>query len=184
MSRLRDLAWHWGTTPDERARPFPCDALLPGFDVALYRGVTVRAPAPVVFRWLCQLRVAPYSYDWLDNLGRRSPRTLTPGAERLELGQRVMGIFELVGFEPDRHLTLRLRKPGIFPPMVVSYVRRAARHTRVSLAREARPARAARAGRPDRPRDLPLARLDHDAAAAAQPEAARRAVGLDAGTRA
>ena len=96
--------------------------MLPGFDVAMFRGVTVRARAPVAFRWLCQLRVAPYSYDWLDNLGRRSPRTLTPGAERLELGQRVMGIFDLVGFEPDRHLTLRLRKPGIFPPLAVSYL--------------------------------------------------------------
>ncbi len=88
----------------------------------MFRGVTVRAGPPTVFRWLCQLRVAPYSYDWLDNLGRRSPRMLTPGAERLELGQRVMGIFDLVGFEPDRHLTLRLRKPGIFPPLAVSYL--------------------------------------------------------------
>jgi hypothetical protein len=109
--------------------------VLPGFDVGLFRGVTVRARAPVVFRWLCQLRVAPYSYDWLDNLGRRSPRTLTPGAERLELGQRVMGIFELVGFEPDRHLTLRLRKPGI-STWTISYLSRRATR-RVSPAREA-----------------------------------------------
>jgi hypothetical protein len=122
LTGLRDLARHWGTTADERAQPFPCDEVLPGFDVALFRGVTVRAASPAVFRWLCQLRVAPYSYDWLDNLGRRSPRSLTPGAERLEPGQRVMGIFDLVAFERDRHLTLRLRKPGIFPPMAVSYL--------------------------------------------------------------
>jgi len=122
VSRLRDWAWLFGSTPEERARAYPCDALLPGHDVELYRGVTVRANAATVFRWLCQLRVAPYSYDWLDNLGRRSPRALTQGAERLEPGQRVMGIFDLVAFERDRHLTLRLRRPGLFPPLVVSYV--------------------------------------------------------------
>ena len=122
MSGLHDWAWFWGSTPEERTRPYPCDEALPGHGVALFRAVSVRASAATVFRWLCQLRVAPYSYDWLDNGGRRSPRALTPGAERLELGQRVMGIFELVAFERDRHLTVRLRKPGLFPPLAVSYV--------------------------------------------------------------
>ena len=66
--------------------------------------------------------MAPYSYDWIDNRGRRSPRQLTPGLERLAVGQPFMGIFDLVVFEPDRHLTLRLREPGLFPPLAVSYV--------------------------------------------------------------
>ena len=118
---MSSFARTWGTTAEERGRSFPCDELLPDHSETLFRGVTVHAGAPIVFRWLCQLRVAPYSYDWLDNQGRRSPRTLTPGAERLEFGQRVMGIFDLVAFERDRHLTLRLRKPGVFPPMAVSY---------------------------------------------------------------
>jgi hypothetical protein len=74
-------------------------------DLALFRGLDVNAPPEILFRWLCQLRIAPYSYDWLDNFGRRSPRTLTPGLERLEVGQHVMALFELVEFETDRHIT-------------------------------------------------------------------------------
>jgi hypothetical protein len=93
-------------------------------DAELWRGVTVRAPAPVVFRWLCQLRAAPYSYDWIDNLGRRSPRTLTPGLEQLAVGQRAMTIFELAAFEPGRHVTFRTRRFGarLFPVIAVSYL--------------------------------------------------------------
>lgn len=121
-ARWRDVVRHWGTTPEERARPFPCDALMPDADSALHRGVDVHAPASMAFRWLCQLRVAPYSYDWIDNAGRRSPPELVPGLDALAPGQPVMRIFDLVSFEPDVHLTLRLRRPGIFPPLAVSYV--------------------------------------------------------------
>ena len=69
--------------------------------------MSVDAPVAVLFRWLCQLRVAPYSYDLLDNLGRRSPRELTPGVERLKVGQRFMSVFSLASFATDDHLTLR-----------------------------------------------------------------------------
>lgn len=122
MDRWREIVRIWGTTAEERTVVFPCDALLPNYSEAYFRGISVQAEPPVVFRWLCQLRVAPYSYDWIDNLGRRSPRQLTPGLERLAVGQPFMGIFDLVALEPDRHLTLRLRKPGLFPPLVVSYM--------------------------------------------------------------
>jgi len=68
--------------------------------------VTDRLLTAVVYRRLCQLRVAPYSYDLLDNLGRRSPKELTPAADELEAGQRVMTIFHLASFEQDRHITI------------------------------------------------------------------------------
>lgn len=103
----------WGTNEAEQALPFACDSYLQEPDDAYFRAIDVDAPPAAVYRWLCQLRVAPYSYDWIDNLGRRSPHTLTPGLERLERGQRVMTIFELVEFEPDRHLTIRLRRASL-----------------------------------------------------------------------
>ena len=116
------MARTWGTTGAERAEPFPCDRhLAPPFEEA-YRAIDVAAPAPVVFRRLCQLRVAPYSYDWLDNFGRRSPRELTPGLERLEVGQRFITIFELVEFETDDHVTIRVRRAkGVFGDVAVTY---------------------------------------------------------------
>jgi hypothetical protein len=122
MTGCRDTIRYWGTTLDERRAHFPCDDVMPDHSVAYFRGVTVRASAPVVFRWLCQLRVAPYSYDWIDNFGRQSPRRLMPGLDELAIGQPVMRIFDLAAFERDRHLTLRLRTPGVFPPLAVSYV--------------------------------------------------------------
>jgi hypothetical protein len=121
----RSVARTWGSTEAERAAAYPCDRLLPRPDDALFRGVDVAAPAPVVFRWLCQLRVAPYSYDWIDNGGRRSPRQLTPGLDRLERGQEVMSIFGLADYEVGRHLTLVLRKPSAlraFGEVAGSYV--------------------------------------------------------------
>lgn len=104
---MSSLLHTWGSTAAERAEAFPGDAVLADPELVAWRAVDVVAPAELVFRWLCQMRVAPYSYDWIDNLGRRSPRELTPGLERLEVGQRFMTMFVLVGFEPGRSLTLR-----------------------------------------------------------------------------
>ncbi len=104
------VAATWGTDAAERALAYPCDRYVQGADAAYYRGVTVNARPETLFRWLCQLRVAPYSYDWLDNGGRRSPQTLTSGAEALAVGQPMMRIFRLVEFEPGLHITLEVRK--------------------------------------------------------------------------
>jgi hypothetical protein len=110
----------WGSTAAERAAAFPCDAHLPGAPMTLWRAVDVAAPPEVVFRWLCQLRAAPYSYDLLDNFGRRSPQALTPGLEQLEVGQRFMTIFRLVDLEPGRSITVRHRG-AVFGEVVVTY---------------------------------------------------------------
>ncbi len=103
------VAKTWGTDVAERALPFPCDRYVDDPEAAYFRGVTIRTSPTILFRCLCQLRVAPYSYDWIDNRGRRSPQTLTPGMEALAIGQSVMRIFTLVEFAHHRHLTLRIK---------------------------------------------------------------------------
>jgi hypothetical protein len=119
-------AFAWNTTPAERARSYPCDALCTPYDHDLWRAVTIDAPPPVVFRWLCQLRAAPYSYDWIDNFGRRSPQQLTPGLDRLAPGQTVMTIFRLAAFVPDEHLTIVVQPwpwfKRLFGDAAISYV--------------------------------------------------------------
>ena len=100
------LPEHWQATADELAAGYPCDRLVKTDARALTRAVDIEAPAPVTFRWLCQLRVAPYSYDWIDNRGRTSPRVLTPGLDRLETGQG-FGVGTLVDFARNEHITIR-----------------------------------------------------------------------------
>lgn len=120
------LSETWGTSAAERQLVFPCDALLPHPDSQLYRGVTIKAAPEIIFRWLCQLRVAPYSYDWIDNVGRQSPPQLIPGLDRLEIGQDVMTIFTLVDFKPNEHLTIRTKPApsgrSLFGDIAVSYL--------------------------------------------------------------
>jgi hypothetical protein len=126
----------WRARDDEVRAELPCDGLLARPQESWFRAVTVDAEPATVFRWLCQLKVAPYSYDSLDNFGRRSPRRLTPGAERLEQGQRVMTIFRLVDFTQDRDMTLTLDHPkglSLFGNFALTYRVTAEEHGRTRL---------------------------------------------------
>ena len=116
---FRQTVFEYGSTEEERAAAYPCDPLLPDHDAALFRAVDVDAPPETVFAWLCQLRVAPYSYDWIDNWGRRSPRERDPALEQLEVGQRFMTIFRLEAFERPHHVTLW--HDGVFGKVAGTY---------------------------------------------------------------
>jgi len=117
---LLDVIDHWGSTQDERARRYACDDVLADPEQVLFRAVSVDAPPSVAFRWLCQLKVGPYSYDRLDNGGRPSPQELVPGVEHLVVGEPVM-IFELASFAVDEHLTLVVRGHRTFGDVAITY---------------------------------------------------------------
>jgi hypothetical protein len=112
----------WGATAEEVAHRYPADELLPG-GLAMTRAIGVDAPQELTWRWLCQIAVAPYSYDWIDNLGRRSPQALTPGADQLELGQRMAYVFELASFDAPHQWTGLTTPRGrrLFGPVAMTF---------------------------------------------------------------
>ncbi|SED30390.1 hypothetical protein SAMN04489844_4138 [Nocardioides exalbidus] len=66
----------WGVTDEEVRRRYGCDDLVAHPTLEAWRGVTVHATPAAVWARVRQVRLAPYSYDLVDNLGRRSPREL------------------------------------------------------------------------------------------------------------
>ncbi len=103
------LGDRWGVAPDEVQRPYPCDDFVDAPALQAWRAVDVAAPADAVWPWVGQVRAAPYSYDWVDNLGRRSPRRLLHlpeprvGDHFTSVGGRPQG--RIVSVTPGRQLT-------------------------------------------------------------------------------
>ena len=62
LAALRDHAINWNVTAAERASSYPCDRYAGADWIRLLRAIDIDAPAPVTFRWICQLTVAPYSW--------------------------------------------------------------------------------------------------------------------------
>jgi len=106
MSDPRGLPFVWGATPAERALTYPCDFYISAPHHEFFRAIDVDAPAATMYRWLQQLRIAPYSYDWAVNFLLPSPARLSPRARHIAVGQRMMHVFSIVAFEPGRTLTL------------------------------------------------------------------------------
>jgi hypothetical protein len=102
----------WGVSDDEVARRYPCDDLVPAPVLQAWRGVTVHASPSQVWPWIAQIRLAPYSYDWVDNLGRRSPQALqdlpepAAGQHFTTAGGRPAG--RILSVEPGMHLTAEI----------------------------------------------------------------------------
>jgi hypothetical protein len=110
----------WGVTEAEVRRRYPCDAFVPVPTLQAWRGVTVTVPPDRLWPWITQIRLAPYSYDWIDNLGRQSPR------ERRSLPAPAVGdhfttaagrpLGRILSVTPDEQLT------GRIADVVMSYV--------------------------------------------------------------
>jgi len=103
------IADRWGVTNDEVVGHYPCDDVVSAPVLQAWRGVTVHATPDDIWPWVSQIRLAPYSYDWIDNLGRRSPQELrnlvdpTPGQYFTVAGRRPSG--RILTVEPKAQLT-------------------------------------------------------------------------------
>jgi hypothetical protein len=110
----------WGVTDDEVTRSFPCDTWVVRPTLVAWRGVTVRASGVDLWPWVSQVRLAPYSYDWIDNGGRRSPRELValpppaPGDSFTCAAGKKLG--RILSVDPPHQLT------GRIAGAVISYV--------------------------------------------------------------
>lgn len=105
---IRRLPWTWGSTAGVEQLELVDDR---SERQLATRALVTEATPEALFLWLCQLRRAPYSYDWADNFGQRSPRIPDPALTELEVGQSVMTIFTLHDFEANRSITIEMR-PG------------------------------------------------------------------------
>jgi hypothetical protein len=101
----------WGTTPAERLRPLPGDALVADANVQSTRAILVRAPAAEVWRWLVQIgedRAGFYSYTWLENLFGARIRN----ADRVHPEWQTLRAGDLVRAVPPGYLGDALDPPG------------------------------------------------------------------------
>ena len=104
----------WGATDDEVNGAMPGDHIVDNARLVATRSITLAAPADAVFPWLRQMgfgRGGWYSYDLLDNLGRRSATAVHPEWQALETGDLVPGgpvDFVAVLVDAPRRLVLHL----------------------------------------------------------------------------
>jgi hypothetical protein len=105
----RVIGDRWGVSDSETLRSYPCDDFVASPTLQAWRGVRVEAPAEAVWPWVAQVRLAPYAYDWIDNLGRRSPRELV-GLPEAQVGDRFTTaggreLGRIVSVNPGKQLT-------------------------------------------------------------------------------
>ena len=71
----------------------------------------ISARSSDIFVWLNQMRVAPYSYDFIDNNGRKSPDYIIKNLPPLKVNTHYLLSFHIVEFEENSFIACRLCEP-------------------------------------------------------------------------
>ena len=107
-------------TAAERSKPLPGDNLIPNPIGAVNHAITIHRAPHDVWPWLAQMgssRAGWYSYDFIDNGGRRSAERIVPEFQNVTVGSvfpalpGAKDVFVVVQFEPERSLVLSWRLP-------------------------------------------------------------------------
>jgi proline iminopeptidase len=114
---VRPWILRWGATKDEVRAPFPGASIVPGGVRGATMATTLDAPPERVWPWLVQMgtdRAGWYSWDRLDNFGRRSATRIHPEWQDARLGSRLAATpdaneyWEVAAYDPPRFLGLRM----------------------------------------------------------------------------
>jgi hypothetical protein len=115
--RVRPQLTRWGATDEEVARPYPGAEVVPEGRRSPTMAVTIDATPEQVWPWLVQMgwdRGGWYSWDLLDNAGRRSATEVHAEWQNLAVGDqlkfwalgRVMDAYRVAVIEPNSFLGL------------------------------------------------------------------------------
>ena len=77
----------------------------------LLRSIEISADPSDIFVWLKQFRIAPYSYDFIDNRNRRSPDYIIENLPPLKVNTHFLLAFHILEFEEDYFILCRFCEP-------------------------------------------------------------------------
>jgi len=109
---------YWGATEEEIESSVIGDDLCSDATLVATRSITIAAPPEKVFPWIRQMgfgRAGWYSYDWLDNLGRKSATTIHDEWQSVFAGDKVPSgpiSFTATIVEAPRHFVLEIKSFG------------------------------------------------------------------------
>lgn len=99
----------WGTSFEDRNIVFPIDQFVEREGQTVFRAITINQSPEKIWPWLGQLRLSPYSYDWLDNGFHKSPRQLDPDLPPISVGDPFMVWPHVVDVKPFQSITFLCR---------------------------------------------------------------------------
>jgi hypothetical protein len=108
---------NWGATDDEIQSPVVGDHICPDARIVATRSITISAPPNEVFPWIRQMgfkRAGWYSYDIIDNLGRKSATSIHEDWQDVTTGSQVpagLMSFTAAIVEPPRSFVLQVGSP-------------------------------------------------------------------------
>ena len=115
---------YWGATAEEIQGSVIGDNLCGNASLVATRSITIGAPPQDVFPWIQQMgfgRAGWYSYDWLDNLGRKSATTIHDEWQSVVTGDKIPSgpiSFTAAIVDAPRHFVLEIKSEGKKSPRI------------------------------------------------------------------